>query len=447
MLKRSLLVIALLVAVAGLAGEKPAARAWWQKPGLGIQYQIEQRPGWEWNRDFVKFNRAMSDERGRLKFDGPLAKVSQFVALSQKVGVDYHLFELKWHDGICYFNTQLTAWKTPEDYAGEFARLSREAGIPFLYYYSTIFDHNPQFDSIQPNRHGTVSLIGTVPGHVYTDYLAGQFREIMDQYHPDGLWLDWYTPDKSAWFTIKYLREHYPQAVITFNNSNPFPDSYKKLTYTSSEAHGLNQFRLSFGSLTEFATSLNANGWKLANSNRRRFDQPWELISPAGQNWQIVELRPDLKILARISAAVMANGGKSLIGVGTLLSGEVMPDHVKQVEYIGEWYQPRKKLFTEATALRYPGDHPPGVSGYSTRDFGAAAAQLGNDTLLHLINFTGAPGPVTLVFEGEPWRSANQVFLEPASQELPIIAHQLTLGPDQVDQIDTILRFQARSRP
>jgi len=441
MKKIILTVLAIFSATNLYAPEQESRKSWWQKPGLGIQYQIEQRPGWEWGRDFVKFNQAMSDLNGRLKFDGPFCQVPDWIALSQKVGVDYHLMELKWHDGICYFNTRLTDWKTLEDYGGEFAKLSKEAGIPFMYYYSTIFDHNPKFDSIQPNRHSTISLIGTVPGDVYTDYLAGQFTEIMDQYQPDGLWLDWYTPDKSAYFTIKYLREHYPKAVITFNTSNTFPDSYKKLDYTSSEAHGLNQVKPNFKSATEFVTSLNGNGWKLANGFRQKLDQPWELISPAGQNWQIIELRPDLKTLARMSAVVMANGGKSLIGVGTLLSGQVIPDHQKQMLVIGEWYQPRKHLFTEATALKYRGDRPPGVSGYP-KDFGAIASKLGNDTLLHLINFSGAQGPLTLKFSGELWQDAKAVYLEPEHREVAFKTGEIQLTADQIDQIDTILRFE-----
>jgi hypothetical protein len=27
---------------------------------------------------------------------------------------------------------------------------------------------------------------------LYEEYLKGQFREIMEQYRPDGMWLDWY---------------------------------------------------------------------------------------------------------------------------------------------------------------------------------------------------------------------------------------------------------------
>jgi hypothetical protein len=442
MLKKALLLAALFLAFVAVAREDSGERAWWQRPGLGIQFQIEQRPGWVWERNFVKFNKAMMDERGGLNFDGPFCKVSEFLDLSRRAGVDYHLLEVKWHDGICYFNTKLTDWKTPEDYAGEFAEQSRAAGIPFMFYYSTIFDHNPMFDRIQPNRFSTVSLIGTVPGHVYTEYLAGQYRELIEQYHPDGLWLDWYTvwPDQSTSFSVKFLREHYPGLVVTFNASNDFAAARRDLSYTSGEAHGLNRTRIEFDSLTNLVGSFSGNAWKMANRYRREFTGPWELISPCGRNWQDVRLRADLMMLTRMSAVVMANGGRSLIGVGTELSGSVIPDHVKQMECVGEWYKPRKALFNEAVALKYAGDRPPGVSGYSD-DFGAVAVKIGDDKALHLINFTGSPGPVTLELSGEPWQSAKKVFLEPMRQELEFDGGSITLSGEQVDQVDTILRF------
>ena len=443
MLQEVIFCMVLLAALAAFGQEKPAVRAWWQKSGLGIQYQIEQRPGWKWERNFVKFNRSMTDENGNLKFNGPFCQVPEFVELSRKVGVDYHMLETKWHDGICYFNTQLTSWKTPEDYVGQFAKLSRAAGIPFVFYYSTIFDHNPKFNRIQPIRFSTVSPLGMVPGHIYTNYLAGQFQELIEQYHPDGLWLDWYMPwpDKSSSFSIKYLQQHYPEVIVSCNSSNAMAGARKKLNYTSGEAHGLNQVRPEFDSVTNFVGSLFGNAWKMANNYRWKFDQPWELCSPCGKNWQDPELREDLQTLARMSAVVMANGGKSLIGVGTELSGETMPDHVKQMEYIGEWYKPRKTLFTEATPLKYSGDRPPGVTGYP-KDFGAVAAKSGNDVLLHLLNFTSAKGPVTLQFQGEPWRGAKKVYLEPTHQELAFANNQITLARDQIDPIDTIIRLK-----
>lgn len=50
---------------------KAYSDAWWQRPGLGVMYQIECQPGWRWNWDFAEFNRSMMDSEGRLAFDGP----------------------------------------------------------------------------------------------------------------------------------------------------------------------------------------------------------------------------------------------------------------------------------------------------------------------------------------------------------------------------------------
>lgn len=30
-------------------------KEWWEKPGLGIMYQIEARPGWRFNMFFILF--------------------------------------------------------------------------------------------------------------------------------------------------------------------------------------------------------------------------------------------------------------------------------------------------------------------------------------------------------------------------------------------------------
>jgi hypothetical protein len=41
------------------------------------------------------------------------------------------------------------------------------------------------------------------------------------------------------------------------------------------------------------------------------------------------------------------------------------------------------------------------------------ATKLGDGSVLHLINFTGARGPITLELTGEPWQN-KKAFLEPA---------------------------------
>nr|MDO8119144.1 alpha-L-fucosidase [Candidatus Sigynarchaeota archaeon] len=123
-------------------------------------YQIEARPGWEWNRNYDKFNASMMDKERKLRFNGPFCKIDEWVAFSKRIGIDYHVFESKWHDGICYFDSKYTNWKTPTDYCRQYAEASKKHNIPFMFYYSNVFDHNPQFDDIQPLRTVTSSFIG-----------------------------------------------------------------------------------------------------------------------------------------------------------------------------------------------------------------------------------------------------------------------------------------------
>ena len=416
--------------------------AWWQRPGVGVQYQIEFRPNWRWSRDFSDFNRSMTDSQGRLEFNGPFCRVTDWVSLSREVGVDWHQMEIKWHDGICYFDTRLTDYKTEIDYARRFADESRTAGIPFMYYYSSIFDHNPQFDPVQPSRN-TVSFIGMPGNDVYDRYIRGQYREIVEQYRPDGMWIDWYWPDQATRTTVDVFRSAYPDVVLAFNFSNWFPRSYAELDFTSGEAHDLDgpYFRVvreEGGFVTVFSST-----WKWATLERRVRTTPWELITPAGKWWQDPSLRDDPCDLVRMAAITMACGGRLCIGVTSQLDGSVFPDQVRQLRMLGEWYRPRRALFAESVPLRYRGKEPPGVS-VDPPSVKALACRFGGDTLLHLVNMDGATRPIRLELRGERWTRFKRAFLELSGEELHAEtsgdAVVLTVRPESVDPIDTIIR-------
>ena len=77
-----------------------------------------------------------------------------------------------------------------------------------IHYYSSIFDHNPQFDPVQPSRQ-TVSFMGIPDNPTYDEYLHGQYSEIMAQYRPDGMWIGWYWPDQCTHTTIDFFRTNY----------------------------------------------------------------------------------------------------------------------------------------------------------------------------------------------------------------------------------------------
>jgi hypothetical protein len=436
-----------LIARSFLSPVEPKAHgeAWWQRPGIGIQFQIEFRPGMDWDRDFDQFNRSMTDENGRLKFNGPFPRVEEWVELSKDVGIDYHQMEIKWHDGICYFNTKLTDWKTETDYAAQFAEASRKAGIPFLYYYSNIFDHNPQFDSIQPDKR-TASFLGIPGSKVYDDYMRGQYREIMDQYRPDGIWLDWYWRDRTTRSSIDFFRTNYPDTVLAFNVSSVFVSSHSQLDFTSGEAHALDShyFKVTRGQDGDLFVFSSA--WKWSALYRRILAHPWELITPAGKWWQDPSLRDDPYDLVRMAACIMACGGKLCIGVTSLMDGTIYPDQVKQLKILGDWYVPRRALFAGAVPLRYRFREPLGVQVHP-ESVKVIACKRGDDLMLHLINMEGATRPIELSLHGGFWNRVEQAYLEPSGRELPLEKSrekvEAMIRSEDVDRVDTILRLES----
>ncbi|MFX1450686.1 MAG: alpha-L-fucosidase [Promethearchaeota archaeon] len=444
---------------------------WWEKPGFSIQYQIEARPGWLWNRNCDKFNTSMMDENGNLNFNGPFCKMKKWVEFSEKVGVDYHMFESKWHDGICYWNTKYTNWKTPTDYCRIFSEESKKAGIPFLYYYSSIFDHNPQFDDIQPLREITPSFIAlhnenkeTIPEYSmnylktiwemnkieikerkipykgeffydvkfhdfrynpenYEDYLLKQIRELIDKYEPDGMWMDWYWNDASTPLVINFMEKNYPNILLIFNVSIDRHPKY--VHYLSGEAHDVK------------------SAWESGQRYRNK-KKPWELVGPAAYAWDVPEARPDPYEIFRIAAIIMASGGKYCFGLPSQMNGELYPEPAKNVELFGEWYKLRRELFTEAIPMKYKGENIPGIE-LNEENFRSIGTLHGNDNLIHIINLKGLKKELVIEFTGSQWSNISKVLLEPAKKELQFSTKKdttiLKINKDDIDPADTLLRI------
>ncbi len=424
-----------------LAERRPCSdHRWWEGPGIGVMYQIEYRPGMDWDRNFDDFNQSMRSDDGSLMFNGPFCRVKEWVALSKMIGVDYHIFETKWHDGICYFDTALTNWKTPVDYAGIFALESKEEGIPFLYYYSAVFDHNPMFDDIQPHPDRTASFLGNEKR--YIDYALAQIEELLEKYAPDGMWIDWCWPDLLTGEIVKMFQLRYPDKILTFNASNYLPWSYKRLTYTSGEAHDLTGpyvrvFKID--GRTAFAFS---SAWKWSNLNRRTLEQPWELVGPAGKWWQDPSLRDDPLDLLRMAAVIMSCGGKFCIGATAKLDGDIYADQVKQLEMLGEWYIPRKKYFRASVPLKYRTIEPDFVA-VSGPVFRKVAARADGDVLIHLINMKGLSVDLRVEVSLSQLNKFSRVRIAPSDESLDVERSVngiiVKIPKAMVDPVDTIL--------
>ncbi len=456
-------------------------KLWWEKPGLAVMYQIEHRPGFNWQRNFDKFNATMKDESGSLKFNGPFPRMNEWVALSKKIGCDYHTFEAKWHDGICYWDTPLTEWKTETDYCRQFAEESQRQNIPFGFYYSHIFDHNPDFDDIQPLRKSLTSLIGSRggkhktlvsslglsrvtrwlftyfskdikhsgekfenpsaswfdefaihdfkyhPGR-YIEYVIDQIKDLCTTYNPDCLWLDWWDDvDGAACEDIMDLMEnHFPEIAITFNQSTAFDVRWAH--YLCSEAHDLK------------------NAWREINKYRRLL-RPWELVCPAALNWDQPQPKEDPYDNIRFAALIMASGGKVQFGVPSKMNGTFNEKLVEQLEILGNWYLPRKHLFVDATPMDYKGRGVQGID-VENKNFRTCATHLGEDHLLHLFWLFGKPEagmPLKVVLNKKNWSHIQRVVLEPNGVEIPIRktdhGYHFQVNAGDIDMADTIIRL------
>lgn len=425
----------------GPVAEPSASRDWWEKPGLAVLYQTERKQGWEWDRDYTRFNRGISDATGRLdETHVHRCPADRWVAFSRESGLDYHLFQAKWHDGICFFDTQTTAWRTGHDWARDFADESRKAGIPFMFYYSSVFDHNPQFDAIQPDPHSTASLIGNRPE--YLDYLRRHYDELITQYKPDGLWVDWYWAEHATDATIEYLRAKHPRTVLAFNLSNLFPASFRRIDFTSSEAHRYDGPLLRLRKEDALYVPVLTSAVLWSNLARATFDHAWELCTPAGQWWEEPALREDPRELLRILAMVLASGGKLMVGVLAQLDGELEPTHREQFRLLGDWYKPRKPLFRDAVPIRYAGLKPGGVRVDGAK-VDVVASRWADGVLLHLVNREGRCTDLQLTLSERLWAGATSVQLMPGGKSFRLQKdsgkRRVTIPAGDVDAVDTIL--------
>ncbi len=138
----------------------------------------------------------------------------------------------------------------------------------------------------------------------------------------------------------------------------------------------------------------------------------------------------------------MACGGKFAAGTSALMDGSLYPDHVKQLETLGEWYKPRKELFLGAYPIRYLAWGPKGLS-VDKEDFKTIACFYRDGVLLHMLNMKGKHEPVEITLKGKRWQGVQSAYLEPGHRPVEVRPRGkdevIALAKDDIDQIDTII--------
>lgn len=477
-----------------------SSRTWWQKPGFGIMYQIEARPGWIWERDFDKFNASMKDENGNLNFNGPLCKIKEWVHFSKIVGVDYHIFESKWHDGICYFDTNYTNWKTPIDYSNIFAHESKRENIPFMFYYSSVFDHNPQFDDIQPVRNITSSFISLHREKKeevvdfclkFRQFIISQFLEGMKKRgkrkkergdQVDKMTVDLNINSSSDFLNPKvddlkntmtqftynpqmyesYLQNQIIELIEGFKPDGMWMDWFMKSAFREGSTKVvIDLMRETYPNIIlTFNNSINEqldwvhylsgeahtvdSAWEQGNKYRQK-EQSWELVGPAAKSWFDTSPRSDPYEVGRIAVIIMASGGKFCFGLPSQMDGSLYPKPAQHVEQFGKWYKSRRLIFTEAFPMDYKGEKVPGIN-LNDENYGIIGCIQGSDKIIHLINLTGNIKSLNIDISLDIWNNIDYVKLEPNGKKLTLQRSSnlisMIISQIDVDPIDTIIRIK-----
>ncbi|MFW9882552.1 MAG: alpha-L-fucosidase, partial [Candidatus Thorarchaeota archaeon] len=333
-------------------------------------------------------------------------------------------------------------------------------------------DHNPQFDDIQPLRCITPSYIAmhsdkkekivkfsmsiakaidimvkknrnergeynieffddvdfhdfTYNPQKYETYLINQIKELIDNYKPSGMWMDWYSGEEEAstFLVMDFLEKNYPDVILTYNVSIERKPRY--ILYLSGEAHDVKA------------------AWKAGNMHRSK-EKPWEICGPAAYGWDVPLTRSDPFEIFRIATIIMASGGKYCFGLPSQMDGELYPEPAKDVERFCDWYKLRKNLFTEAIPMNYEGDTVPGIK-LNDSQFGIIGSIYNDDILIHIVNFESLIKDLTIKFSTKQWGTIDKIFIEPNKKHLHhnktnnwIIA---VIKKEDIDIVNTILRI------
>jgi hypothetical protein len=107
---------------------------------------------------------------------------------------------------------------------------------------------------------------------------------------------------------MDFMRERYPQVVLTFNSS--ILEDLRWSHYVCFETHGIKQ---------TWAQVKQYRNWK----------RPWELVSPAAANWDAPQPKRNQVENALTAAIIMAAGGKVNFGIASEMDGSFHPEVVK----------------------------------------------------------------------------------------------------------------------
>ncbi len=430
-------VLALLLLVAGLksygqAAYTPvpvnqAARAWFSnaKYGLFIHWGPFSVPGdGEWvmnNRNITVPNYTRLE-----KFFNPVDfNAARWVSLAKQGGMKYITLITRHHDGFSMWDTRYSDFNimhTPyrRDIVRQMADECHKQGIKLFLYYS-LLDWRRSDYQYWTGRTGK-GTGRTVHGdwNQYIQFMKNQLTELLTNYGEiGGIWFDGYwdqmaeesktrkdNDTRADWHTREIydlIHRLQPQCLVG-NNHHMAPLPGEDFQMFEQDVPGENTSGMSFQAISDLpletcATINNSWGFNLADTSYK---------TPA----QIVNLL--------VKSA--GNGGNLLLNIGPMPNGEIQPEFVDRIKWMGNWM----KIYGSSIYHTQKGYLRPQQWGCIT--------QSGREVYIHPLR----PEGDSLTLRKVPYRRIVKAYLLKTREPVPFALKNqtLTLSVNQPDAND-----------
>ncbi len=325
------------------AAQRQARMAWWKEArfGMFVHWGLYSSTEGEWGEkkfvrgaEWIQRNAGVSadeyEKTMRPKFKPSADFAEQWAKLAKRAGVKYVVYTNKHHEGFAMHDSAETEFDakdfTGRDLHKEIVEAIRGEGLRVGLYHSLWDWHHPD----APAGKGAMNLGGLSMDDRdlsrYTDYLHAQVNEITDGRYGevDVLWLD-YSKNQfqgEAWRAkelVELLRKNQPQVLI---NNRLWKNTKEKRD---------GQEKYWFGDFSTPEQHIPANGIEGVD---------WETCDTLNITWgwskHATEYKTSTELIHRLIDAV-SKGGNYLLNVGPLPDGSIDPKSVERFNAIGDW--------------------------------------------------------------------------------------------------------------
>jgi alpha-L-fucosidase len=310
---------------------------WWReaKFGMFIHWGVYSVPAGEWDGQTgyaewimesakipVSRYEQFAKEFNPVKFDA-----KAFVKTAKDAGMKYIVITSKHHDGFGMWPSALTDWcikSTPfqRDPLRELSDECHRQGIRFCVYYSIMDWHSSDWGN---RRAWNDVATGTPDMDRYTDYMKGQLKELITNYHPSVLWFDgeWESPwtHERGVDLYTYLRTLDPKLII--NN---------RIGKARASLAGMDAGSEHVGDYGTPEQQIPANGFGPGVD--------WETCMTLNNHWGYNKHDDHWKspeAIVRNLCDIASKGGNYLLNVGPTSEGLIPQPSVDRLAEVGAW--------------------------------------------------------------------------------------------------------------